>query len=268
MVKKKKIKELSLIQMTRREAVVEISLNRPDCLNAFNVNLATQLGQALQQVAKDRSVRAVIIRGEGKAFSAGGDLKMFYENKKNASPLFKKISSLLNQAVKIVRTMPKPVIVGIHGPAYAAGFGFALSADLILVSESAKLSASFINIALAPNGSSSLFLPRLVGWRRASECFFTAKVLSAQEAYDWGIVNRVVSDDQFDQALWDFASDLAKRPTRTIARTKLLLNQSIGFDFTKQLTKEMNTIAWSSTTPDFIEGVTAFVEKRKPDFHG
>src|SRR3990167_9887043 len=153
---------MSKIKSVRRESVVQISLNRPDCLNAFNQELAIELVSALQQISKDRAVRAVILRGEGKAFSAGGDLKMFYEKRKKAAPLFRKISQCLNQAIKLIRTMPKPVLIGVHGPAYAAGFGLALSGDLILASESAKLSASFINIALCPNGSSSLYLPRLV----------------------------------------------------------------------------------------------------------
>jgi 2-(1,2-epoxy-1,2-dihydrophenyl)acetyl-CoA isomerase len=193
---------------------------------------------------------------------------MFHDHLPRADRVFRKISGLLNGAIRMIRTMPKPVIAGIHGPAYAAAFGLALSCDLILASESARLSASFINIALTPNGGATIFLPRLMGWRRAAECFFTGRVLSAHEAYDWGIVNRVVGDGEFESVLWGWARDLASRPTRSIGRIKRLMNDSLGIPWISHLEKEKQTIAWSATTPDFEEGVTAFVKKRKPKFKG
>ncbi|MBF0493214.1 MAG: enoyl-CoA hydratase/isomerase family protein [Deltaproteobacteria bacterium] len=268
MPKSKKEIKLDLVKLQVQHAVAEIRLNRPDLLNPFNIELATQLGVALQKVSSDKKIRAVILRGAGKAFSAGGDLKMFHSLLPRADKGFQKVSSLLNQAILLIRQMPKPVIAGIHGPAFAAGFGLTLACDLILASESARLSASFINIALTPNGSASLYLPRLVGFHRANELFFTGKVLSAQEAFEWGIVNRVVKEEEFDQALMDCAQELATRPTRTLAQMKRLMNKSLGISIPAQLTLEKNTIAWSSTTKDFAEGVTAFVEKRKAEFKG
>ncbi len=250
-----------LILLTQREQIAEIRLNRPDALNAFNVELATELGRALTKVAKDKNIRAVILRGEGRAFSAGGDLKMFHQLLPRADVGFKKISSLLNQAIKAIRTMQKPVIAGIHGPAFAAAFGLSLACDLILASESAKLSASYINIALTPNGSATVYLPRLVGIHRASELFFTGRVLSAQEAMEWGIVNRVVKDKDFESSLWSLAKELATQPTRSIGRTKQLMNQSLGIAYLSQLEREKNAIAWSATTPDFAERVTKFVKR-------
>lgn len=260
------MKEVVLI--TKKDSVAEIRLNRPETLNALNVELSEALGTALASTAKDKGVRAVILRGEGRAFSAGGDLKMFHQHLPRADRAFRRISGLLNKAIRSIRTMPKPVIAGIHGPAYAAAFGLSLACDLILASESARLSASYINIALTPNGSATIYLPRLVGWHRAAECFFTGKVLSAREALEWGIVNRVVGDKEFDAALWAWAKELARQPTRSIARTKQLMNQSLGIPYLSHLEKEKAAIAWSATTPDFEEGVTAFVEKKKPKFKG
>lgn len=268
MVVGKKKKEWKVLKLFCQDSVAEIRLNRPECMNAFNVELATELGLALKQVAQDSKIQAVILRGEGKAFSAGGDLKMFHAALPKPAPAFRKITTLLNSAIHLIRSMPKPVIAGVRGPAFAAAFGLTLSCDLILAAQSAQFSASYLNIALCPNGSASLFLPRLVGFHRANELFFTARVLSAQEAFEWGIVNRVLPDEEFESALLALAQDLAKRPTRSIARTKLLLNQSLGLNWKMQLEKEKEAIAWSSTTPDFVEGVTAFVEKRKPSFDG
>ena len=263
---KKNISECIIIR--QNDAVAEIRLNRPQLLNPFNIELATQLGQALQKVAQDKKIRAVILRGEGKAFSAGGDLKMFHGLLPRADKGFHKISSLLNQAILLIRKMPKPVLAGVQGPAFAAGFGLTLACDLILASESAKLSASFINIALTPNGSSTVYLPRLVGFHRANEMFFTGRVLSAKEALEWGIVNRVVKEEEFDEELLQWAQELAHRPTRSIAQMKLLMNQSLGISLPRQLELEKKTIACSATTKDFAEGVTAFVEKRKASFKG
>ncbi len=268
MAKKKAPVSDSSILITQKESVAEIRLNRPEVLNAFNVDLAENLGSTLKKVSKDKSIRAVILRGEGRGFSAGGDLKMFHQMLPRADLGFRKISALLNQAVIEIRTMAKPVIAGVHGPAFAAGFGLILSCDLILASKSATFSASFIQRALTPNGSSTIFLPRMIGLRRANECFFTGRMLSAEEACDWGIINRVVDDEKFETALQDFAQKLAVMPTRSIGKIKHLMNQSLGISLSTQLEKEKNTIAWSATTPDFAEGVTAFVEKRKAHFRG
>ncbi len=262
----KKQKDWKVIKFFQQGSVAEIRLNRPEVMNAFNIELATELGEALKMLAQDKSIRAVILRGEGKAFSAGGDLKMFHANLPKVAPTFRKITTLLNEAIHLIRTMPKPVIAGVHGPAFAAAFGLTLACDLILASESTQFSASYLNIGLCPNGSASLFLPRLVGFHRANELFFTSRVLSSFEAFEWGIVNRLVKDEDFDSALFDLAQNLANRPTHTLARTKLLLNQSLGINWKMQLEKEKEAIAWSSTTPDFTEGVTAFVEKRKASF--
>lgn len=254
------------VLLQKKGAIAEIRLNRPESLNAFHVELATELGRALKTVSQDSSVRAVILRGEGRAFSAGGDLKMFHGMLPRADKGFRKISAVLNQAIRTIRTMPKPVIAGVHGPAYAAAFGLTLACDLIVASEFARFSASYINVALTPNGGATIYLPRLIGWHRAAEMFFTGRVLSSHEAWEWGIVNWVVKDDEFEAALWETARNLAAQPTQSIGRTKQLLNQSLGIPYLKHLEKEKAAIAWSATTPDFAEGVKAFVKKRKPKF--
>ncbi len=260
---RKKNKVWKTLLLEHQGPVVQVYLNRPETKNAFNMELAGELGEALREIAQDKNIRAVILRGKGGAFSSGGDLKMFHAALPKPAPAFRKISTLLNAAIKLIRGMPKPVIAGLQGPAYAAAFGLTLACDLIFASELATLSASYIKVALCPNASASLFLPRLVGFHRASEALLTGRVFSAQEAYDWGIVNRVLPEAEFDSALLSFAQDLASRPSATLARTKLLLNQSLGFHWQAQLEREKEAIAWSSTTPDFAKRVTAFVEKKK-----
>ncbi|MCB1214774.1 MAG: enoyl-CoA hydratase/isomerase family protein, partial [Deltaproteobacteria bacterium] len=252
-----KSKEILLIK--KQGAACFISLNRPERHNALSLELAKLLSQALKKLARDPKVRVLVLKGSNKAFSAGGDLKFFQQNLDSSHENFLKISKELNEAVKSIVTMPKPVIAAIQGPAYAAGFGLALSCDLLVASKKATLSPSFVNIALSGNASSTYFLPRIIGEKRAREAFLTGKAWTAQEALNLGLVSQVYPEKDFEKSLQKLVDQLSHAPTQTLARLKKVLLHTWGNSLATQLDLERKEIALSSTSQDFREGIQAFV---------
>lgn len=243
-----------------------IILNRPESRNAFNFELAEALAEALARAARDTQIRAVLLRGAGESFSAGGDLKLFHQNLEKSFEAFQRVTTHLNHAITEIVTMPKPVIAAVQGPAYAAGFGVAIACDLVVASLGSKLSPSFVNIALAPNAGSTFFLPRILGPRLAIEAFMTGRVFSAPEAKDLGLVNHVWAEESFEEELNLLLQDLLRRPTSALGRMKKLIAASFKNSWHEQLELEKQEIAESSTEKNFKEGVRAFVEKRRPNF--
>lgn len=251
-----------------RDAVATITLNRPDAYNALTLQMARELFQAVLQVDEDRAVRSVVVTGAGKAFCAGGDVKDFADNLPAVGVLLKELTSYLHGVVsRLVRT-PKPVVMGVNGIAAGGGMSLALSGDLVVAAETARFTMAYSKIAATPDGSSSYFLPRLCGLRRALELHFTNRVLSAREAFEWGLVNRVIPDAEFPQALAGLARELAQGPTLAFGGAKLLFHQGSHESLETQMELEAQSIASAGKTEDFKTGVTAFVQKKPPTFTG
>jgi 2-(1,2-epoxy-1,2-dihydrophenyl)acetyl-CoA isomerase len=256
------------VLLERAEGVATITLNRPDAYNALNLALGRDLFAAVLEVDEDPGVRAVVITGAGKAFCGGGDVKDFADNLPRIGVRVKELTTYIHGAVSRLSRSPKPVLVAVNGVAAGGGLSLALSGDLVLAAESARFTMAYSRIGATPDGSSSYFLPRLVGIRRALELYLTNRVLSAAEALAWGLVNRVVRDQDLLGAVMALARELAQGPTSAIGGAKRLFHQSTTESLETQMELEAQAIARSGHTEDFHEGVTAFVAKRPPVFRG
>ncbi len=256
------------LTLDRRDGVATITLNRPDAFNALNLQLGRDLFHAALEVDEDPGVRCVVITGAGKAFCAGGDVKDFADNLPRIGVLIKELTTYLHGAVSRLCRSDKPVIMAVNGVAAGGGCSFALSGDLVIAAESARLTLAYARIAATPDGSSSYFLPRLVGLRRAMELYFTNRVLSAREAFEWGLVTRVVPDAELKGAVDALARELAQGPSKAFGAAKRLFHQSTWESLETQMELEAQAIALSGHTEDFASGVTAFANKKTPVFKG
>jgi 2-(1,2-epoxy-1,2-dihydrophenyl)acetyl-CoA isomerase len=256
------------LTVERANHVATLTLNRPDAYNALNMPLGRELFEASLELDEDPEVRCVVITGAGRAFCAGGDVKDFVDNLGRIGAHIKELTTYLHGAVSRFCRSDKPVIMAINGIAAGGGFSFALSGDLVVAAESAKFTMAYSKIAATPDGSSSYFLPRLIGLRRAMELYFTNRVLTAREALEWGLVTRVVPDGELKTAVTTLAAELAQGPTKAFGAAKRLLHQSTWESLETQMELEAQAIAASGHTEDFRAGVTAFAQKVTPTFRG
>jgi 2-(1,2-epoxy-1,2-dihydrophenyl)acetyl-CoA isomerase len=260
--------DFQFLTLERRDGVATITLNRPDAFNALNLGLGRELFHAALEVDEDPGVRCVVVTGAGRAFCAGGDVKDFADNLDRIGVLIKELTTYLHGAVSRFCRTDKPVIMAVNGIAAGGGFSFALSGDLVVAAESARFTMAYSRIAATPDGSSSYFLPRLVGLRRAMELYFTNRVLTAREALDWGLVTHVVADPELGAAVATLARELAQGPSKAFGGAKRLLHQSTWESLETQMELEAQAIAASGRTEDFRNGVIAFARKQSPAFQG
>jgi len=250
-----------------KDGVATITLNRPDAYNALNMPLARDLFHATLEADEDPDVRCIVITGAGRAFCAGGDVKDFADNPERIGILIKELTTYLHGTVSRLARAQKPVIMAVNGVAAGGGMSFALAGDLVVAAASAKFTMAYSKIAASPDGSSSYFLPRMIGLRRALELHYTNRVLSAAEALEWGLVNEIVDDADLLERALEVAGQLANGATGAFGQTKRLVAHSLG-SLESHMTLESETIAAQAASVDGIEGIGAFLEKRKPDFSG
>ena len=258
------------IQFEMRGAVALITLNRPDSLNALTSEVGRDFQTAIAE-ARERGARAVVLTGAGRAFCAGGDLREMQKiaaREGRVDAFFDEPLRLLNDCILLIRNTPLPFIAAVNGAASGGGCNLALACDLVVAGESSRFNQAFIKIGLVPDCGGTFILPRLIGWRRATELMMTGDVVSAASALEMGMINAVVPDDELLARALAMAERLAAAPTVALGRIKELLEASATNNYGAQLELERKAQIQTGLTKDFSEGVAAFIEKRPPKFTG
>ena len=258
----------STLELERDGGLARLTLARPESANSLDLEMGRELMQASIELDEDASVRAVLLTGQGKMFCAGGDLGGMKAAGDGAPAYIKELASYLHVAISKFARMQAPVVAAVNGTAAGAGFSMMCATDLAIAVDSAKFTMAYTAAGLSPDGSSSYFLPRIIGQRRTLEMMLTNRVLSAAEALDWGLVNQVVSAEELMPTAEKLAGTLAAGPTNSFAVTKRLLVNSAYDSLESQMEHETRGIADSARTADGREGIAAFLDKRKPSFKG
>src|SRR4051812_13237100 len=252
------------VETSRDGAVLTITLNRPEVLNAFNADMHRALATALKE-ARSSDVRAVVVTGAGRGFCVGQDLTEFREA---PGDIGSRLRGNYHPNILALRALEKPVLAAVNGPAAGAGLSFACACDLRIATDDATFVPAFINIGLVPDSGGTYFVRRLLGTARAFEWLTSGRRLTAAAAHAWGLVSEVVESTRLAARAAELAAELAAMPTRGIAMTKRLLDHAEDTTLEQQLELEAQLQTAATQTDDFREGVAAFLEKREPRFEG
>ena len=259
------------VNLHRSGAVAKIELNRPESMNAWNRQLGLDLLAAVEATATDPEVRCVLLTGAGKGFSSGADLKDMQQHELTADgrpDVYKVLTERYHPIITTLRRMEKPVVAAVDGPAVGIGLSLALAADLVVAAERAYFLLGFVNIGLVPDGGSSVFVPSRIGFPRAMELALLGERLPAARALEWGLINRVYPDADFEAEADGLAARLAAGPTRSYAGVKRQLNAWTQRGLEEQLELEATIQREMAGSSDFVEGVMAFAQKRQASFEG
>jgi len=251
-----------------KENVGHITLNRPEAANSISLELAGELMRAAMHCDEDPLIRAVLITGAGPIFCGGGDVKGFADQGENAPHHLKEITTYLHVAMSYLVRMDPPVVAAVNGSVAGAGLSLVCACDMVIAAESARFTLAYTRLGLTPDGGATYTLTRLVGLKRTLEMALTNRLLSAKEALDWGIVSRVVPENDLITEAEALASQLAAGPTKAFGATKRLLQNGLTESFEGQMKHESRSISEMARSADGREGIAAYVGKRSPHFKG
>lgn len=257
---------METIQFEKSGAIARVWLNRPDAANGFNPTMARELAMVAARCDSDPEIKVVLLSGVGKFFSAGGDLKAMSSFEGSTPEFVKTLADDLHRGISTFARMDAVLVVAVNGMAAGAGFSLAVSGDLVIASESASFTMAYTRAGLSPDGSSSYYLPRLIGVRKTQELMLTNRMLSARDALDWGLLNRVVPDEALEAEAMGLAHSLAKGSKGSQAVVKKLLLSTFSHGLEEQMEIEGRHIAACAGSADGQEGIKAFTEKRAPVF--
>jgi 2-(1,2-epoxy-1,2-dihydrophenyl)acetyl-CoA isomerase len=255
------------LEILEQGKIALVRFNRPDALNALNNQLAEDFGKVVDQLGKDKKVRAVILTGKGRAFCAGGDLAKF-KAAPDPKQFLHKLAEIIHQSIVKLRAMNAPWIAAINGPCFGVGLSLACCCDLRMASANAKFSVAFSGVGLAPDSSLLYYLPRIVGLPKATEMTLLNAVLSAEEAFKIDLVSKVVEPEKLLEESLEIAKRLAGMPTLALGMDKKMLDASFCDTLEEHLDLELEYVTKAAGTADFQEGCQAFFERRKPNFKG
>lgn len=250
------------------DGVATITLNRPQVMNALNAEMIVRLREVCEQAEHDDSARVILLRGAGPAFLAGGDVATFHANLKRMPELVPDMAGELHRAILALRRAFKPVVASVHGAVAGAGMSLIAAADIVIAAADTRFTMAYSKIGTSPDGGSTYFLPRLIGYQRAMELMLLSETVEADTLCRMGLVNRVVAASELEGKTRELIACLAAGPTRAYGETKALANQAHDRSLAEQLDAEAQAFARCAASRDFAEGVTSFVEKRTPLFKG
>jgi 2-(1,2-epoxy-1,2-dihydrophenyl)acetyl-CoA isomerase len=259
---------MKTIRIDRHEQIATLWFTRPDAMNSFDQQMGEELPAAVEEIANDPSIRLCVVRGEGKAFMAGGDVKFMAENLTVLPQAVVKLARQLHFAIIGLRTMPKPVLAAIHGPCAGAGMSLMLAADLAIASQEAQFAMAYSQLGVACDGGASIWLTRMLGQRRATEMLMLSPRFDGTRALELGLVNATAPASDFEKLLQEWCTRLVNGPTAAYASIKELVNGSYDHSLETHLECEAQNFAKSAKTEDFAAGVMGFVNKRNPQFTG
>ena len=259
--------QLENVILEKSNHIATITLNRPDAFNSFNFDLGNDLVTALESCSDDSDIKVVVITGAGRAFCAGGDLVLFHKSP-DISNTLRQVIKILNTGIMVMRRMSQPIIASINGAVGAAGMSIAAACDLRICASSVNFKQAYTSVGLVPDGAWTLLIPLLIGLGKASELVLLDPVFNAEKALDIGFVNQVVEDSELKKVTYGTASQLVRGPSLAFTIVKENLNNAMLGFLERQLELERRGMTMVGKTADAREGISAFLEKRKPDFSG
>ncbi len=256
------------VLLSLSDNIAILTFNRPAAMNSLNEQMAMELSAITEQISLDPKIRAVLIRGAGNIFMAGGDIRFFHESLDMMPKGVLNLVRMVNGIISNLIHSPKPVVACVHGSVAGVGMSFMLAADLVIAGANTQFTMAYSKLGVSPDGGASYFLPKMVGHKKAMELALLSDVINANQAQDLGLINWVVPEDQLEEKTLQILNKLAKGPTQAYANTKQLIYQSASNSLEQQFEAEARSFAHLSQTADFRSGVTGFLNKTKPEFIG